>query len=297
MKMRYLIILSAVLSLTFSGSWGQGIFLENVEGLAGPVEDSAIVADGTTEIIFNLRLVGLGGTDTSLGLTAGLRVFSEDGATWGTTSADTLDVGVFWNVMFDAWGDDGFFINYFGVTGSGVDTIGLGGIATRKGLPGDFDQVAFAVKIGPISSDHVGKTIILDSCFYPPAGYWVLADSEGSFAWSGPHHFVLATATDVKDVSDGLPHEYSLAQNYPNPFNPTTEILFDVPRRSRVTIAIFNVMGQKVRDLVDEELPAGSYQRSWDGTNNFGESVSTGIYLCRMEAGLFVQSRKMVLVK
>ncbi len=293
MRIRYLLILAALATLSFSSSQGQGIYLDNVEGLYGPIDDSAVVADGSTEIVFNLRLVGL--LENSQGLTAGLRVYSEDGAMWSSTSADTLDVGTAWGTMFDSSGD--FFINSFGVTGSGVDTIGLGGLAVFNGLPPGFDAVAFAIKVGPIDPDNAGKTICLDSCFYPPAGYWILAGSGGSFAWDGPHCFTLVTPTDAKDFNSELPKEFSLGQNYPNPFNPSTEILFDLPHRSRVRIEIYNVMGQRVRNLVDEQLPAGSYRRSWDGTNDLGQSVSSGVYLYRMVTETFVQARKMVLLK
>lgn len=293
MKIRFLLIAMAAALFSFASSQGQGIYLESVEGLVGPIEDSAIVADGSTEIVFNLRLVGL--SEISRGLTAGFRVYSDNDATWTTMEFDTLNVGMAWSEMWDSIG--GFFENHFGVSGSGADTIGIGAVAILGGLPVDFDAVAFSITIGPIAVEHVGKTICLDSCFYPPFGYWMLAGSGGSFEWDGPHRFTLVSLTDVKEVGDGLPGSYSLRQNYPNPFNPSTEILFDVPKRSRVTILIYNVLGQKVRTLVDDELAAGAYSETWDGTSDDGHNLSTGIYLYRMESGDYTQSRKMILLK
>ncbi len=88
-----------------------------------------------------------------------------------------------------------------------------------------------------------------------------------------------------------------MKQNYPNPFNPTTEILFDVPTRSHVQINVYNVLGQKVTTLVNEDREAGTYVVSWDGTSNGGGKVSSGIYFYKMEAGDFVQTKKMALLK
>jgi hypothetical protein len=293
MRTRFLTLLIAfVVSLAASSS-AQGIYLDNVEGLGGPIEDSTIIADGATEIVFNLRLVGL--QEVSRGLTAGFRVYSDGDATWTTTEFDTLNVGISWSEMWDSIG--GFFINPFSVTGSGADTIGIGALGIINGLPAGFDAVAFSITIGPIPAEHQGKTICLDSCFYPPIGYWVLAGSNGSFGWDGPHCFTLVSMTGVADDDNGLPRAFALRQNYPNPFNPSTEILFDVPKKSHVKIAIYNVLGQKVKCLVDEELPPGEYSRIWDGTSDTGESVSTGVYLYRLESPDYRQSRKMILLK
>ncbi len=94
-----------------------------------------------------------------------------------------------------------------------------------------------------------------------------------------------------------LPTEFVLGQNYPNPFNPTTTIDYSVPAQSRVEIQIFNVLGQTVRTLVDEDQTAGSYKVTWNCTDDGGRQVSSGIYFYRITAGSFTQSKKMVLLK
>ena len=88
------------------------------------------------------------------------------------------------------------------------------------------------------------------------------------------------------------PREYSLGQNYPNPFNPTTIIRYQLPVASDVRLVIYDILGREVATLVNEKIAPGSYEVKWDGVN-----VPTGMYICRMTAGGFVESRKMLLTK
>jgi hypothetical protein len=94
-----------------------------------------------------------------------------------------------------------------------------------------------------------------------------------------------------------LPTTYNLGQNYPNPFNPSTTIEFAVPNRTIVSIEVLNILGQRVRSLVEEELPSGRFRISWDGTDENGTSVATGVYLYRFRAGDYVETKKMLLMK
>jgi hypothetical protein len=103
--------------------------------------------------------------------------------------------------------------------------------------------------------------------------------------------------TGVEEVSGQVPVEYSLSQNYPNPFNPVTQITYTVPSDANLRIEIFNVLGQKVRTLVDERVRAGSHVVTWRGRDDTGLEVASGIYFCRFASGDFVRTRKMVLLK
>jgi hypothetical protein len=94
-----------------------------------------------------------------------------------------------------------------------------------------------------------------------------------------------------------IPTSYSLSQNYPNPFNPTTIIKYQLPQQQRVTLEIFNTLGQKVKTLVDGIRNAGYYQETWNGTNDNSINVATGVYIYRLSAGNFVVSKKMILLK
>ncbi len=102
--------------------------------------------------------------------------------------------------------------------------------------------------------------------------------------------------------SAGLPSEYELSQNYPNPFNPTTVIKYSLPVDSKVSLKIFNVLGQEIRSLVGEVQPAGYKSVQWDGKSGSGLQSSSGVYFIRLDVqgtngGAFSQVRKMLLMK
>jgi methionine-rich copper-binding protein CopC len=99
------------------------------------------------------------------------------------------------------------------------------------------------------------------------------------------------------DPINPVPNAFALLQNYPNPFNPTTTIKFSVPERTNVTISVYNLLGAEVTRLVDRGLSAGNYQVVWNGLSKDGQSVSTGIYLYRIQAGNYSETRKMLLLK
>lgn len=94
-----------------------------------------------------------------------------------------------------------------------------------------------------------------------------------------------------------LIESFLLAGNFPNPFNPSTTIDFQLPKDSRVSITIFNTNGQLIRTLVDGDLQAGAHQVQWDGLDDNGNHVAAGVYLCRMKAGDFMDTKRMLLVK
>jgi len=96
---------------------------------------------------------------------------------------------------------------------------------------------------------------------------------------------------------NGMPTVHSLAQNHPNPFNPSTTIEYALATSEHVTIAIFDVKGARVKTIVDAPTPAGWHRVVWDGLNSSGSQVASGVYLYRMQAGAFVQTKRLVLLK
>jgi hypothetical protein len=94
-----------------------------------------------------------------------------------------------------------------------------------------------------------------------------------------------------------LPDKFALHQNYPNPFNPITTLRYDLPENSLVNITIYDMLGRQVKTLVNQTQDAGFKSVIWDATNDFGKPVSAGVYLYQIQAGEFVQTKKMVLLK
>ncbi len=97
--------------------------------------------------------------------------------------------------------------------------------------------------------------------------------------------------------SNLLPTTYDLGKNYPNPFNPETHINYQLPEASRVQLLIYNTLGQKIRTLIDERKEAGYYTIKWDGRDERGLSVGSGIYFVKMQTGDIVKIEKMTLIK
>ena len=94
-----------------------------------------------------------------------------------------------------------------------------------------------------------------------------------------------------------LPDNFVLHQNYPNPFNPTTEISYDIPEASVVSLSIYDLMGREIRTMINSEQTAGFKNIQWNATDNLGKSVPAGMYIYTIQAGEFRQTRKMVLLK
>jgi len=124
--------------------------------------------------------------------------------------------------------------------------------------------------------------------------YWVTAvDMSGlESEASGVVSAVLSSEDEL-----GMPTEFALKQNYPNPFNPSTQIQYSLPSESRVVISIYDLTGRKVRTLVNEVQSAGHRSVMWNATNEIGRQVSAGMYIYSIQAGDFIQNRKMVLMK
>lgn len=106
------------------------------------------------------------------------------------------------------------------------------------------------------------------------------------------------TPVDVVDISQNtLPEQFRLYQNCPNPFNPGTNIQFDLQRRAQIEVSVYNLLGQQIAVLAKEEFPAGSYSVNWDGIDNEGRAVATGVYFYKLKADGFIETRKMVLLR
>jgi len=122
---------------------------------------------------------------------------------------------------------------------------------------------------------------ISDTSGDPPIGASFLVDD---LSWGAP--------TDVAEAGSTIPKAFGLEQNYPNPFNPSTTIVFEVPRLQKVTLAVYNILGQRIAALVDDNLSPGKYKVVFEAT-----SLPSGTYFYRLETPGFTQVRKLSVVK
>jgi formylglycine-generating enzyme required for sulfatase activity len=107
---------------------------------------------------------------------------------------------------------------------------------------------------------------------------------------------VIREQLDAK-IETILPERFTLYQNYPNPFNPVTTLRYDLPENSLVNITIYDMLGREVITLIDQTQDAGYRSVNWNATNNYGKPVSAGIYLYQIQAGEYISTKKMVLLK
>jgi subtilisin family serine protease len=139
--------------------------------------------------------------------------------------------------------------------------------------PGQLDTIALAVVAADSSLENLTATAVRAKIRYN-------------------------ATTDIEISEDDiLPGQFTLNQNYPNPFNPVTTISFALYRRSRVEVAIYNLLGEIVAVPIRSELPAGLHEITWDGRDRHGLEVASGVYFYRLRAGNSAQVRKMVLLK
>jgi photosystem II stability/assembly factor-like uncharacterized protein len=127
---------------------------------------------------------------------------------------------------------------------------------------------------------------------------WALGTTASILRWAGRQ-----ASTGADDTEQAIPTSFALDQNYPNPFNPTTKIQFALPVNATVSLRIYNLLGQEVATLVDESRQAGYHEMQWNGSNQYGSQVATGVYFYRIEAKPadggtpFTSLKKMILIK
>ena len=140
--------------------------------------------------------------------------------------------------------------------------------------------------------------------FYYNDSEWVDLYGFESPPWpSGTANFCIKglaidmSTTNIQALENGMPQTYYLYQNYPNPFNPTTTIRYDLHKTSNIVLKVYNLLGQEIITLVNQVQPAGEHSAVWDGRNNLGEIVSSGIYIYQLKVGDEIQGRKMTFVR
>lgn len=136
----------------------------------------------------------------------------------------------------------------------------------------------------------------------PDTWYYIaMMTADEASNWSELSNVIMVKteplSLDVETDENNIPDDFHLAQNYPNPFNPSTKIEFSLPITARVTISIFNILGQETATIIDEIKPAGNYSITWNGVDAYGQKASSGIYFYRINANEYTESKKMALVQ
>ncbi|HEX9971185.1 MAG TPA: T9SS type A sorting domain-containing protein, partial [bacterium] len=110
-----------------------------------------------------------------------------------------------------------------------------------------------------------------------------------------------AVPTSVSDpgnyIRAEIPNEFELGQNYPNPFNPETSIKYSAPKDGSIQIEVYNILGKKVRTLFDGQQAAGTYEVRWNARDDYGSTLSSGVYLITLRSGNFVTAKRITLLK
>lgn len=321
--MKRILTIAAFLTLMMFGvsasSFAQTgiVYIDRVEGL---ISGDTVLAGVPISFIIGFN----NNTANKVDVSNGFRITMPDGT--GDFDSVTID-----SIGPIVGGEATWFLPLFnvvysfseeGVDNDAPDTVGFLGAGnptqgTRQ-YPAGRDDSVFAVTVWFDAADAAnthGDRLCIDSSFFGVGGTWVWTAFVGGGVvnftpeWQGltpgqTHttdgycFTIFDPAQDVTENNDGtLPKEFAVSQNFPNPFNPTTKINFEVPQKSMVNLAVYNVLGQKVATLVDQEMTAGKYVADWDGTSDQGAAVASGIYFYKFEAGNFVQTKKMVLMK
>ena len=237
------------------------------------LENTVLTPPDPPEYTTNIKLYRLdpiSGTPVLPAFYKDIRLFS--------TSPDTQR----WVMQVDPNGNDPFT--------SRTTTIGWDKTTLANGLGYHNWMIADGIVAKGIGALRVSDMRTINS-------FDVTGTSEQFFTIIYAYENIPVAVEDKEDIEQRIPNKFALHQNYPNPFNASTQINYDLPEATKVTIKIFNINGQLVRTLVDGLVPAGYHIVIWDGRDSSGMDLSSGVYIYKLNAGSFHQEQRMVLVR
>jgi hypothetical protein len=316
-KFRSILIMGVMAVMMTAGVAFAGNGVVAIQSITGYLGGDSVNAGQNLKFMIKMDNTGSNGVGLKCDVANGFRILSSDGAMWDSTVMDTtLAVDIngqnLFLILFSITGEIGGYTR--GDGGPTPDTVGTlqAGKQTRalEQLPTTWNDSVFSITVYFHDKSSAGKHICIDSSFFGNGGTWIWVDKNlNNFTpdWVGlgaTHqdglgfcYLLYDTTSGINERGGTLPKNFSVSQNYPNPFNPTTTIEFDVPSKSQVSLTIYNVLGQKVKSLVNQEMAAGTYKADWDGRSESGVAVSSGIYFYKFEAGSYVTTKKMVMLK
>lgn len=164
--------------------------------------------------------------------------------------------------------------------------------AIYRSTTAGFDPAGLTPLATLIDNNYVDTDIVRGTTYYYRLSAYDFAGNQSQFSAELP-----VAVTTVGERSSGVPTEFAMQQNYPNPFNPETTINYQLPSPDHVRLVIFSALGQEVRRLIDRSQPAAYHTVVWDGRDEAGNQLPSGIYFYRLETSKFTAMKKMVLTK
>jgi ligand-binding sensor domain-containing protein len=281
----------------FAGTIRGGVFLSTNNGISWTAANT-----GLTSSVVNALAVSDSNIFAGTPL-PGVYISTNNGTSWtevnsGLTNGWVYALAVFGKNIFAGTAGGGVFLS----TNNGANwtpvNSGLTGQALKVGAFAAFDTNIFVgTYAGVFLSINNGITWTSVNNGFPNnyvssfalLGSYLFAGTGGGGVWRRTLSELLSVEADNKSE---LPATFSLSQNYPNPFNPSTTISFSLPSKSFVSLKVFNILGREVADIVSEEMSPGTYSRQWKAGN-----LSSGIYFYQLQAGLFTETRKLILLR
>jgi 5'-nucleotidase / UDP-sugar diphosphatase len=189
-------------------------------------------------------------------------------------------------IVYDSREDLGFKIKSMTVGGQPYFSLTTYSVTMTDGLA-RFLYLAGLSMVVPTETEFVEYKVVRD---------YVIANSPLNYTTEGRVEDTFQTSVTTKRTEQ-LPSQFSLLQNYPNPFNPETTILYHLNKGVKVSLKIYNTVGQLIKTLVDETQASGIHSINWDGKNEFGGEVASGVYLYQLKSKNSSEKRKMLLVR
>jgi photosystem II stability/assembly factor-like uncharacterized protein len=285
----------------FAGTYGQGIFLSTNEGNGWTPVNNGLSS------IRAIRAIVVHGSDIFAGTGAGVFLSTNSGASWTSVGAESppgvsallfagtdLFAGTYYGAFrLDDGGKDWIPVDS-GLTGIGVQALSVFGrnvfAGTDSGVFVTTDRGIHwtAISSGMPARSVSGITANTSVLALLVSGSDLVAGTANLGVWKRP----LSEITGVEKRTDKVPEGYSLRQNYPNPFNPSTVISYHLPIGIHVTLKVYDVLGRDVATLVNERQDAGDHSVTLNAVH-----LSSGVYLCRLQAGSYHDVKRLMLVK
>jgi len=242
----------------FAGTGGGGVFLSTNNGASWTAVNTGL----TNTAVFSLAV---NGSNLFAGTDGGVFLSTNNGTSWTAINTGLTNTRV----------------RSLAVNGSNLFAGTLGGVffSTNNGT-------SWAAVNTGLTNTVVSSLAAHSSNLF--------AGTDGGGVWRRP---LSEMVTAVEDDFSQAPVGFTLEQNYPNPFNPSTTIRYQLPKTTEVVLKIYNIFGQEVRTLVNARQPVGMNAVVWDGRDQSGKEVSSGIYIYRLQTGESMQSRKLSFVR